>query len=109
MLKWFLFAGGSIVWIAVCWFFGSMVALTEVGPKAVTTQEECARRQIAAAESQGRALDIMDARYHPECRAIYRDTLQRLSRPYLAKALLIGFAPVILLCLFLWFRARGAG
>ncbi|UVO49010.1 hypothetical protein M0208_00140 [Sphingomonas sp. SUN019] len=97
MLKLIAFVVGSLIWIAVCWFFGSMAALTESGPKSSIVQNECANLLIARAQSEGRVLDRMDALYSPECRAEQRRVMDELSRPYLAKALMIAFLPVLLL------------
>lgn len=97
MLKSIAFVIGSLIWIAVCWFFGSMVALTETGPKSSIAQNECANRMIARALGEGRVLDRMDALYSPECREEQRQVMNEMSRPYLTKALMIAFLPVLLL------------
>lgn len=104
MLKIIAFVVASLIWIAVCWFFGSMVALTESGPRASIAQNACANRLIARAESEGRVLDRMDALYSSECRDEQRRVMDELSRPYLTKALLIAFLPVLLLGALLFLR-----
>lgn len=105
MLKALAFGGISIGWIAVCWFFASMVALSAAGPRATIAQDACANRLMIAAEAEGRALDRMSALYDSGCKAVHDRVLADLSRPYLRKGLLIGLLPVGLVG-FLLFRAR---
>lgn len=106
MLKWLAFGGISLGWIAVCWFFASMVALSEAGPKATIAQDACANRLMIAAQAEGRPLDRMAALYDSGCKAEHDRMLAALSRPYLRNGLLIGVLPVLLVG-FLLFRARG--
>lgn len=106
MLKWIAFALGSLGWVAVCWFFASMVALSEAGPKASIAQDACAKQLILSARAEGRDLDRMDALYTPSCRAIHQAVMDEQSRPYLRNALLIGFGPVLLVGLLLFRRRR---
>lgn len=106
MLKWLAFGGGSLGWIAVCWFFASMVALSEAGPKATIAQDACANRLMIAAKAEGRSLDRMTALYDSGCKAEHDRVLAQLSRPYLRNGLLIGILPVLIVG-FLLFRARG--
>lgn len=104
MIKWIAFGLGSLVWIAVCWFFASMVALSEAGPKATIVQDACAKRLITVAQAERRQLDRMDALFDPTCKAAHDRVLRELSRPYLRNGLLIGFGPVLLLGLLLYWR-----
>lgn len=104
MIKWIAFAIGSLVWVAVCWFFASMVALSEAGPKASIVQDACANRLILAARAEGRELGRMDTLYTPECKAAHDRVMKSLTRPYLRNGLLIGFGPVLLLGLFMFWR-----
>jgi hypothetical protein len=104
MLKLIAFVVASLIWIAVCWFFGSMVALTESGPRSSIAQNDCANRLILQAEREGRVLERMDALYNPACRDEQRRVMNELSRPYLTKALLIALLPVLLLGALLFLR-----
>lgn len=106
MLKALGFGVVSIAWIAVCWFFASMVALSAAGPKATIAQDGCANRLMIAAQAQGRSLDRMSALYDSGCKAEHDRVLAELSRPYLRNGLLIGLVPVLLVG-FLLFRSRG--
>ncbi|MFC3713543.1 hypothetical protein ACFOMD_13245 [Sphingoaurantiacus capsulatus] len=104
MIKWIAFGLGSLVWVAVCWFFASMVALSEAGPKASIAQDACAKQLILAARAEGREVGRMDALYTPQCRAEHDRVMTSLSRPYLRNGLLIGFGPVLLLGLLMFWR-----
>jgi hypothetical protein len=106
MLKGLVFGGVSLAWIAICWFFASMVALSEAGPKATIAQDACANRLMRAAQAEGRPLDRMTALYDSGCKAEHDRVLAELSRPYLRNGLLIGILPVLIVGLLL-FRARG--
>ena len=97
MLKWTIFAVVSLGWIAVCYFFGSMVGGTAAGVPAARVQDECAKRVIARAAERGEAIDMMAARFTPECMAIHRATLSELSAPAVREGLLWGVIPVILI------------
>lgn len=105
MLKALAFGGISIAWIAVCWFFASMVALSAAGPKATIAQDACANRLMIAAQAEGRSIDRMAALYDSGCKAVHDQMLADLSRPYLRNGLLIGIVPVLLVG-FLLFRSR---
>jgi len=106
MLKGIGFGIASIAWIAVCWFFASMVALSAAGPKATIAQDACANRLMIAAQAAGQPLDRMSALYDSGCKAEHDRVLADRSRPYLRNGLLIGIVPV-LLAGFLLFRSRG--
>lgn len=107
MIKWAVFTILSLVWIGTCYFFGSMVGGTAAGVPASRIQDECARRLIADAASRGRVLDMMDARFAPECRQAHRAALQELSAPAVRKGLLWGIVPVVLIGGLMVLRSRG--
>jgi hypothetical protein len=106
MLRWLAFGAGALLWIAVCWFFASMVAGTAAGPKAAIAQDACAKRLMIEAQQQGRTLDRMDALFDPRCKREHDRQFAELTRPYLRNGLLIGVLPVLLAGL-LMLRGRG--
>lgn len=108
MTRWIVFTVLSLGWIGTCYFFGSMVGGTAAGVPAARVQDECARRLIADAASRGQTLDIMDARFDPECRAAHRRALQELSAPAIHKGLLWGVVPVVLIGGLMFMRSRGS-
>jgi hypothetical protein len=107
MVKWTIFAVVSLAWIGAGWFFGSMVGGTAAGVPAARAQDECARRVIARAAARGETIDMMDARFTPECMAIHRATLHDLSAPAVRRGLLIGVVPVLLIGGLMYLRGRG--
>lgn len=107
MIKWIVFAVLSLVWIATCYFLGSMVGGTTAGVPAAQVQDDCARRLVAAASARGETLDIMAARAAPECRAAHRQALAELSAPAVRQGLLWGIVPVVLIGGLMVLRSRG--
>lgn len=107
MIKWIVFTLISLVWIGTCYFFGSMVGGTDAGVPAARAQDECARALIAKAAARGETLDMMDARFAPECREAHRKALAELSAPAIQKGLLWGVVPVILLGGLMILRSKG--
>ena len=107
MIKWIVFTLISLVWIGTCYFFGSMVGGTAAGVPASRIQDECANRLIAQAKARGEVLDIMDARFNPECREAHRRALAELSAPAIQKGLLWGVVPVILVGGLMILRSKG--
>ena len=97
MIRWTIFAVVALVWIGICYFFGSMVGGTAAGVPAARVQDECARRLIADAAGRGETLDMMDARFAPECQAAHRTALHELSAPAVRKGLLVGVLPIVLI------------
>ncbi|MGA0606111.1 hypothetical protein ACO2Q0_08925 [Phenylobacterium sp. VNQ135] len=103
-MKWIVFGAASLVWIAACWFFGSMVGLTDAGPAQSIAQQECAQRLIR----QGGQGDYPSLRDSEICRAEGRAVFEAKSRPAQQKGLLIGLVPVALLGGWIWSRRRTA-
>jgi hypothetical protein len=93
MIKWIVFGVISLMWIAVCHFFGSMVGLTDAQVPASMAQRACADRLSRQAGGVG---DYESFRYSKECMDQQRAVLRELAGPAQRKGLLIGFAPVIL-------------
>lgn len=91
-MKWIVFGVVSLLWIAVCWFFGSMVALTDSGPAQSIAQQECAQRLW---RQSGGAGDFQDLRYSDECMTRGRAVAREAAAPAQRKGLLIGIAPVL--------------
>ena len=107
MIKWIVFTVISLVWIGTCYVAGSLVGGTDAGVPAVRVQDDCANRLIAQAKARGETLDIMDARFNPECREAHRKALAELSAPAIRKGLLWGIVPVILVGGLMILRSKG--
>ena len=103
-MKWVVFALVSILWIGVCWFFGSMVSMTEGAPRGSIAQQECAQRLLRQSGGTG---DYQAFYNSPECREAGRAAARAAGAPARNKGLLIGFLPVLLLGAWLAFGGRG--
>ena len=103
MIKWVVFCVIALVWIAVCYFFGSMVGLTDAQVAASMAQRECADRLLRAAGGAG---DYEAFRYSAECMGIQRTVLDQRSAPARRTGLLVGVLPVLLVGAWMRFGGR---
>lgn len=103
MIRWIVFGLISAVWIVVCYFFGSMVGLTDAQVPASQAQRACADRLYRQAGGVG---DYEDFRYSDDCMKEHRAVLKDLSGPAVRKGLLIGFLPPLAVGLLMRFAGR---
>ena len=106
-IRWALFGVIALLWIAVCWFFGSMAAVTDSGPQQSIAQQTCGQALLRQSGGTG---DYWAQRDSDECRKRGRAVAREASRPALRKGLLIGVIPVLLIGVALfWSDRRRAG
>jgi hypothetical protein len=100
-MRWGLFAVASVVWIAACWFFAGMIAVSEGTPHGSIARQQCAQGISRGGSDYRAAYDS------PPCVEAGRAAAEAVYAPIEKKGLLWGVLPVVALGGIMVMRRRG--